>query len=38
MNHVEYRKMVVETQNMVDETKDRHKGKSVEIVIQCEDD
>jgi hypothetical protein len=33
MNHVEYRRMVVEAQNMVDETKDKHKGKSVETIV-----
>ncbi len=38
MNHVEYKRMVVEAQNMVDEAKDSHKSKSVEIVVQCEND
>jgi hypothetical protein len=38
INHVKYRRTVVEIQNMEDEAKDRHKCKSVEIVIQCEDD
>jgi len=30
--------MVVEAQNMVDEAKDNHKSKSVDIVVQCEND
>ncbi len=37
MNHMEYKKMVVEAQTMVDETRNRHKGKSVEIMGQNED-
>jgi hypothetical protein len=32
MNHVEYKRMVVETQTMVVEAKDRQKGKNVEIM------
>jgi hypothetical protein len=38
MNQMEYKKMVVEAQTMVDEAKNRLKGKSVEIVRQSEDD
>jgi len=38
MNQMEYKKMVVETQTMVDEAKNRQKGKSVEIEGQSEDD
>ncbi len=32
MNHMEYRRMVVEVQTMVDEARDRLKGKSVETM------
>jgi len=32
MNHVEYKRMVVETQTMVVEAKNKQKGKSVEIM------
>jgi len=38
MNQMEYKKMVVETQTMGDEAKNRQKGKSVEIEGQSEDD
>ncbi len=38
MNHMEYKKMVVEAQTMVDETKNKQKGKSVETMGQSEDD
>jgi hypothetical protein len=38
MDQMEYRRMVVEVQTMVDETKNRQKGKSVEIEGQGEDD
>jgi len=38
MNHIEYRKMVLEAQTMVDEAKNKHKGKSVETMGQSEDD
>jgi hypothetical protein len=38
MNHMEYKRMVVETQTMVDEARDKQKDKSVEIMGQCEDD
>jgi hypothetical protein len=38
MNHMEYRRMVVEAQTMVNEAKDRQNDKSVETMGQCEDD
>ncbi len=38
MNHMEYKKMVIEVQTMVDEAKNKQKGKSVEILGQNEDD
>jgi hypothetical protein len=38
MDQMEYRRMVVEVQTMVDETRNRQKGKSVEIEGQGEDD
>ncbi len=38
MNQMKYKKMVVETQTMGDEAKNRQKGKSVEIEGQSEDD
>jgi hypothetical protein len=38
MNQMEYKKMVVETQTMGDEAKNRQKVKSVEIEGQSEDD
>ncbi len=38
MNHIEYRKMVLEAQTMVDEARNKHKGKSVETMGQSEDD
>jgi hypothetical protein len=38
MNHMEYKKMVVETQTMVDEARNRQKGKSVEKMGQSKDD
>ncbi len=38
MNHMEYRKMVVEAQTMVDEARNRAKGKSVETMGQSEND
>jgi hypothetical protein len=38
MNHIECRKLVLEAQTMVDEAKNRHKGKSVETMGQSEDD
>jgi hypothetical protein len=37
MDQMEYIRMVVEVQTMVDETKNRQKGKSVEIEGQGED-
>ncbi len=36
MNQMEYRRMVFEAQTMLDETKNRLKGKSVEIVRQSD--
>jgi hypothetical protein len=36
MNHMEYRRMVVEAQTMEDETKDKQKGKNVETMGQYE--
>ncbi len=38
MNHMEYQKMVVEAQTMVDEARNKQKGKSVETMGQSEDD
>ncbi len=38
MNHMEYKKMVIEVQTIVDEAKNKQKGKIVEIVRQSEDD
>jgi hypothetical protein len=38
MNHIEYTRMVVEAQTMVDEAKDKQKDKSVETMGQYEDD
>ncbi len=38
MEKMEYRRMVVEIQTMVDEAKNKQKGKSVEIEGQSEDD
>ncbi len=38
MNHMEYKRMVVEVQTMVDEAKNRQKGKSVEKMGQGEND
>jgi len=38
MNQMEYRRMVVEAQTMVDETRNKQKGKNVEIEGQSEDD
>jgi hypothetical protein len=38
MNHMEYKRMVVEAPTIVNEAMDIHKGKSVEIMGQCEDD
>jgi hypothetical protein len=35
---MEYRRMVVEVPTMVDEAKDRQKGKSVETMGRYEDD
>jgi hypothetical protein len=38
MNHMEYKRMVVKVQTMVDEAKDKQKGKSVETMGGYEDD
>jgi hypothetical protein len=38
MNHMEYKRMVVEAQTMVDEARNKQKGKNVETVGQSEDD
>jgi hypothetical protein len=38
MNNVEYRKMVIEMQTMVDDAKDRPKNKGIEKVGLCEND
>jgi hypothetical protein len=38
MNHMEYKRMVVEVQTMVDEARNREKGKSAETVGQSADD
>jgi hypothetical protein len=35
---MEYKRMVVEAQTMVDKARDKQKGKNVEIMGQCDDD
>ncbi len=38
MNNVEYRRMVIEMQTMVDDAKDRQKNKGIHKVGLCEND